>query len=245
MQMRVESKESLVLFKISACPVEKVMTEAKWLACENPGRMLLWSENKATMRKLRLFACACCRRIWPLIRDDRLREMVEVAEGIADGVVSATGEVFRAAQQAAFDALNTTKGAARLAARAVIEAAYSVWSPDLALRVAMTAKDAKYADDRITRRLEEHAQAGILREMVGPLPFRPSTLDPACLEWSDGTIRRVGQGIYDDRAFDRLPILADALEEAGCRDADILGHCRQPGLHVRGCWVVDLLTGRN
>ena len=55
---------------------------------------------------------------------------------------------------------------------------------------------------------------------------------------------KVAQGIYYDRAFDRLPILADALEDAGCHDAAILEHCRQPGPHVRGCWVVDLLTGR-
>jgi len=53
------------------------------------------------------------------------------------------------------------------------------------------------------------------------------------------------KAIYDDRAFDRLPILADALEEAGCEDQDILGHCRSGGEHVRGCWVVDgLLAAR-
>ena len=55
---------------------------------------------------------------------------------------------------------------------------------------------------------------------------------------------KLAQGIYDDRAFDRMPVLADALEEAGCYDADILAHCRQPGEHVRGCWVVDLLLGK-
>jgi hypothetical protein len=54
----------------------------------------------------------------------------------------------------------------------------------------------------------------------------------------------LAKSIYEDRAFDRLPILADALEESGCHDPDILAHCRQPGEHVRGCWVVDLLLGR-
>ena len=58
------------------------------------------------------------------------------------------------------------------------------------------------------------------------------------------TVVQLAQAIYDDRAFDRIPILADALEEAGCTEAAILGHCRQPGEHVRGCWVVDLLLGK-
>ena len=217
------------------------MTEAEWLACQNPGRMLLRSESKATMRKLRLFACACCRRIRHLLTDDRLRRMVEVAEGMADAVVEAAGEDFRAAQQAAFDALNTTTGAAaRLAARAVIEAAFPACSPDLALRVAMTAKDAKYANDRITRRLEEHAQAGILYEIIGN-PFRPVAVDPS---WLTPGVVELARTIYEDRAFDRMPALADALEDAGCHDTDILAHCRQPGQHVRGCWVVDLLLGK-
>ncbi len=58
----------------------------------------------------------------------------------------------------------------------------------------------------------------------------------------------VGSGMAGgklDRAFDRMPILADALQDAGCDNLNILNHCRQPGEHVRGCWVVDLLTGRS
>jgi hypothetical protein len=65
------------------------------------------------------------------------------------------------------------------------------------------------------------------------------------LAWNDGIVPKLAQAIYDDRVFDRLPILADALEEAGCTNADILNHCRQPGEHVRGCWVVDLLLGKS
>jgi hypothetical protein len=55
----------------------------------------------------------------------------------------------------------------------------------------------------------------------------------------------MAEGIYGERAFDRLPILADALEEAGCDNPDVLTHCRQPGSHVRGCWAVDLILGRH
>jgi hypothetical protein len=86
-------------------------------------------------------------------------------------------------------------------------------------------------------------QAGLLRCIFGN-PFQPVTLDSALLKWKDGTIVNLAQTVYDDRAFDRLPVLADALEKAGCQAADILRHCRQPGEHVRGCWVVDLLLGK-
>ncbi len=83
-----------------------------------------------------------------------------------------------------------------------------------------------------------------LRDIFGN-PFRPVILDSFWLAWNDGAIRKMAHSIYDDRAFDRLPLLADALEDAGCTDADILSHCRTPGEHVRGCWVVDLLLGKS
>ena len=70
-------------------------------------------------------------------------------------------------------------------------------------------------------------------------------LDPAWLAWNDGTVRRLAAAIYEERAFARLPVLGDALEEAGCRDEGVLTHCREPGPHVRGCWLVDLLLGKS
>jgi hypothetical protein len=79
-----------------------------------------------------------------------------------------------------------------------------------------------------------------VRDIFGN-PFRPVAVDPS---WLTETVVALAEGIYQERAFDRMPILADALEDAGCDDADVLNHCRQPGEHVRGCWVVDLLTGR-
>jgi hypothetical protein len=88
------------------------------------------------------------------------------------------------------------------------------------------------------------ALCGLVRDLFGN-PFRPSPPPPpAVLAWNDGTIPRIAQAIYDKRAFDRLPILADALEEAGCTNQDMLGHCRSGGEHVRGCWAVDLILGR-
>jgi hypothetical protein len=77
------------------------------------------------------------------------------------------------------------------------------------------------------------------------MPFpQPTIIEPGWTAWNGGTIQQLARTIYDDHTFERLPILADALEEAGCTDAAILGHCRGPGPHVRGCWVVDLLLGK-
>jgi hypothetical protein len=76
-------------------------------------------------------------------------------------------------------------------------------------------------------------------------PFRLAFVDPAWLSWNGGTVGKLARAIYDDSALERLPILADALEDAGCSDQDILNHCRQPAAHVPGCWVVDLLSVRN
>jgi hypothetical protein len=93
---------------------------------------------------------------------------------------------------------------------------------------------------------QEHAyQSQLLRDLFGPLPFQPVGVEPSLLRWNDGTVVRVARGIYDDRAFGRMPILADALVDAGCENDDILLHCREPGaVHAKGCWVLDLLLSR-
>jgi hypothetical protein len=84
----------------------------------------------------------------------------------------------------------------------------------------------------------------VLRCIFGN-PFRPVILDPDILTWHGGLPVSMAQKMYDSRDFSDMPVLADALEEAGCRDADILGHCRSGGEHFRGCWVIDLLLGKS
>jgi hypothetical protein len=96
---------------------------------------------------------------------------------------------------------------------------------------------------RMEMGLIKHQQVVLLYELIGN-PFRPVAIAPSCLTWNDGTIRKMAQAIDDERAFDRLPILADALEDVGYTNTDLLTHCRQPGPHVRGCWVVDLILGK-
>jgi hypothetical protein len=94
-------------------------------------------------------------------------------------------------------------------------------------------------------------QAGLLRCLFGRTPFSLPAIDPTCLTWNDGLVQRLAQAAYDERSLPegtldpaRLAVLADALEEAGCTDVVLLEHLRGPGPHVRGCWVIDLLTSR-
>jgi hypothetical protein len=88
------------------------------------------------------------------------------------------------------------------------------------------------------------AQCRLLREIVGN-PFRPVRVNPAWLCWGDGIVRQLAWGVYEEGVFERLPILGDALEEAGCTDRSLLDHCREPGPHVRGCWIVDLVLDKS
>ena len=89
-------------------------------------------------------------------------------------------------------------------------------------------------------RIHREAEVYLIHDICGN-PFRTTPLDP---HWLTYQVRHLAEGIYANCVFDSLPILADALEDAGCTNADILNHCRQPGDHVRGCWVVDLLLGK-
>jgi hypothetical protein len=98
---------------------------------------------------------------------------------------------------------------------------------------------------------EDVVQARLLRDLFGPLPFRTVVIPASIRTWNDRLVVRLAQAAYDERRLPegtldngRLAVLADALEEAGCSDADILGHLRGPGPHVRGCWAVDLLLGK-
>lgn len=84
----------------------------------------------------------------------------------------------------------------------------------------------------------------LVREIYGPNPFLPIRVEPAWLNWNDCTVTKLAQNIYDQCAFDTMPILADALEDAGCDNTAILDHLRKPGNHMRGCWALDVLLDK-
>jgi hypothetical protein len=232
------------------------MTESRWLAANEISEELLnFVSDRAGTRKVRLFACACTRRIWPRLEDERSRQAVETAEQFADGLADA--QRLAAACTAAEKAEKAQDRAARQ--RKIPKGMYL----DPVSAAAYCARLCALEDGTQQLNLhplcsaiwrstptgpeltaEDAALLHLLRDMISN-PFRPVKIDPAWLKWNKGVVRKLAQAIYDERAFERLPVLADALEEAGCRDAGILGHCREPGEHARGCWVIDLLLGKN
>ena len=213
------------------------MTEALWEESVDPTEMLRFLGDKASDRKLRLFGCACCRRIWHLLTDERSRECVEVAERYADG--PASGSELRAASAAAWEVSMYSMGRTAAAAEAVAEVIYEQDAYGGAYHISLLAYNAYFA---VGEDIGEYdAQCHLLRDIFGNL-FRPVALDPA---WRTSTVVALAEGIYAERAFDRMSILADALQDAGCADEDVLAHCRDTTLaHVRGCWVVDLVLGK-
>jgi hypothetical protein len=179
-------------------------------------------------RQQRLAACAFCRRGWATLTDPRSRHAVEVAERYADspGVSITLAELRSARIGAYYAARQSQTDGARLAHYVVAdEAAVAM---EHAAHFALSSRGT--------------APSGWLRDLLGP-PSEPADIQPAWLSWNDGIVLKLARAIYDEHTFDRLPVLADALEEAGCTDAVLLDHCRHPGEHARGCWLVDLLTG--
>jgi hypothetical protein len=261
------------------------MTEAEWLACNDPQRMLEPLGSRASTRKLWMFACASLRRVWHLLlrQIEDWQPLVELVERYADR--QASKRHFRAWSKTLRhpsaethleewrDPFHGARGVASYAADRLAESAFRLQggAAPAAEEVRAAATDAaKYAavaagkqvllqrgedlpmeeENRVEDEsilAEGKAQAALLRCLFGN-PFRPLTLDPA---WRTPTICSLAQAGYEQRQLPsghldpaRLTVLADALEEAGCTDPATLGHLRGPGSHARGCWVLDLLLGK-
>lgn len=227
------------------------MTDAEWLKCRTWESVFQCFTEGLSGRKLHLFACACCRRIWHLMHEES-RTVVELAERRADGLIEKeqVRQAVEESQRAKLDAVATNAVAA------------VCWFTDdnLVRGVHMTAGNAAccvaMTEVPGTRRTEkweaakeqeEAKQAAAFLEITGN-PFRPVSVDP---DWLTPNTVALAQAAYDQRELPsghlelaRLAAVADALEEAGCDSADILAHLRSPGPHVRGCWVVDLILGK-
>jgi hypothetical protein len=220
------------------------VTDAQWLGCADPRPMFQYLRGHASDRKLRLFAVACCRRLGPLLQDPRITTALDVAERHADGTATQAG--LEAALRDATQAQRAQRRKALLFAYAAVMDACGPGGLGAAEKAAWA--EAAATDSRVTygdyvRRTRPDlyaALAALLREVMGN-PFHPVSVD---LSWLTPAVVRRAQRIYDGRAFGRLAALAGALEEAGCTDADILTHCRSAGPHVRGCWALDLMLGK-
>jgi hypothetical protein len=231
------------------------MTEAEWLACGDPWPMLAFLRGRASDRKLRLLACGCCRALWT---DASLtgRAAVEAAERYADGRAG-EAELDRARAAAEGEADpdrwmwgDRGCGVAIAAVEATRVPFRAVWPDgrvherttwDLMGSAVDTAVQAAATPVRTDpAALDGRGACRLVRCCFGN-PFRPAAFDP---RWRTLDAVSLARGIYDDRAFDQLPLLADALMDGGCADDAILAHCRDEGPHVRGCWVVDLVLGQ-
>lgn len=231
---------------------EVLMTEAEWLVCEEPEIPLLYlMDSEVGNRKLRLFGCACVRRVWCDLGDDRLRRSLEVAERFADGL--ATPRQLASARMIAqglcegigdIIADHGPMAVAAICAQGV--SGFTVAESTGA--VAAEARSDEGASWASAHEQEQRAQAGILRDIFGN-PFKPVVIEEA---WLTPAIIMLAQAAYDTRKLpvgsldpNCLVVLADALEETGCANEDVLGHLRQAGqVHFRGCWVIDLILGK-
>jgi hypothetical protein len=223
---------------------------------------LLQDKGRVSDRKVRLFLVASCYRIWDLLRHEHSKQAVLTVERYADGLASrdelvlahqyahtAYADLEQAMWKAANEGFQLFDGPSS-GTEEEIDAA--IQNETLATKLAhasLLPTVAADSDPAFTGHLPllDYADELVLGDWACSLrdifanPFRSVILD-SC--WLTPQAVVLAQAIYDDRAFDGLPILADALEGAGCTNADILGHCRQSGKHVRGCWVVDLLLGK-
>lgn len=233
------------------------MTEAQWLACSDPGPMLEFLRGKTNKRKLQLFACACCRRIWQLMDDERSRKAVDLAERYLDGLPKRSRPVAAEAHTAAGEAnliasrakLETDRHRAKAAALAATAAASvlqgssafnNATTAELTARQAVSAAAtaAKFAAlsmkaaGRPAAKRERIGHCSLLRHIFGN-PFRPY---PSPRSWPS-TVVQLAESLYagEDCAF----ALHDALLEAG--HAELAEHFRQEQWHPKGCWVIDLI----
>jgi hypothetical protein len=207
------------------------MNEPEWWACANPNTMLTEVGLENSPRKVRLFVCACLRRLWDRLTDEKSRIQVEVAERFADGLATRADLVLaRVTGQPPMPFL---------AAAAWYTAADPI---DLPFRAVHVLDNIKASLRKVERERELAAQVALARDVFDPK--RPPRVEPAWLRWQDGTVTKLAASIYEARCFDELPMLADALDEAGCNNRDVLEHLREPGTHVRGCRVLDAILGK-
>jgi hypothetical protein len=242
------------------------MTEDEWLASTDPEPMLFHCAGIASDRKLRLFATACCRRIAHVISDENTRMIVDVSEKYADGMNVSLDFEFQNFGFSDFHNYRDNRQVTVIEAIALSavsclrhrlkcsdasqDSSFVMGHPELA-RQNLTKEEqerivnsrgatVKMATINKARKQELIEQARLIRDIFGN-PFRPVTINPS---WLTATVIALATSIYSEKAFDRLPILADALQDAGCENDEILNHLRQPGEHCRGCWALDLVLAK-
>jgi hypothetical protein len=213
-----------------------VPTEEEWRACAAPWVLLDWVRDSADDRQLRLFACACVRAVWPLTGEAE-HPAVLVAEQFADGLAGEAELLAARNSDWAPCGAWSRRGAS---ARTTVRAAANATTSPVAWSAALNAASA-CAQIGLVPELEQEEQCRLLRDIVLHPLHSPPRLGPA---WLTATVLVIAGPCYERRDFTDLPILGDALEDAGCSDEGILAHLRDGGPHVRGCWALDAVLGR-
>lgn len=225
------------------------MRRAHWTTSTDPDRMLEAAAGRLSDRQLLLFGCACARRVLGLLSDS-IPAVISMVEGIAE--VEDPGERHEALRGALLGSpVGQMMGLPVVLAQSRIRLAEYIPFVARVLRAwewrAQTPPEEREPTEYLTPflntspRRDHPEQAALLRCVAGD-PFRPPRFDPA---WRTSDVTLLATGIYADGAFDRHPILADALMDAGCGADPIQSHLRTPGPHARGCWVVDLVLGKS
>ena len=227
------------------------MTPDEWFASTDPAALLAGVLSRWGPRRARLFLVACCRRHYDVLPTDACRDAVTAAERFADGRATGAGLDAALRGAAAADYVPRAEWERHLQTAAVL-----CCQPDLGIQTVLytASYTVQIAADRIAADLpgqpvslqfrlsvEETAQAHLVRCLTRP----PGHAAPFDSGWRTSSAVGLADAIYAGRTFCDLPILADALEDAGCDDAAALGHLRGGGGHARGCWVVDLVRGRD
>jgi hypothetical protein len=255
------------------------MTETEWLSGGNVNGMLCFLDerNLASPRQFRLYACACARRGWHWLADERSRRAIEVAERATVPELEAAGAAARAVVARVQTEAAPGNGSVLAAVRAATATTFRTTVPFNARRLAQASSlaaaiDASYylaqamvhaepeTEDGLT---EYKQQAALLREIVnnplrddgGQTRSKSGSLRRFAADWlrrptpldrwrrRNAALVRTARDIYAERRFGALPMLATALEQAGCPDEELAAHCRAPGQHTRGCWAVDAMLG--
>ena len=234
------------------------MTESGWLRDDNAWEMLEFIRSSCGERKARLFSVWCCRHVWHLLTDSPSRLAVDVAERYADRLATQIDlkqtkrqaelvvETIERERESEFDLylegysnwggperrrrLDAARAAANVARKGdALTVAQQIWS------LVQSALE----NDSDVKSFRQNA-SDALRDIVGN-PFREPCIESHSLRWHNCTVSKLALTIYEEQRFDLLPILSDALQEAGCTDRELLEHCFSKKPHVHGCWLIDLL----
>lgn len=237
--------------------------------------MLNFLEGKVSDRKMRLFAVACCREIWDIIvsqetvyhKDEaafwrRCQDAVTLAERFVDGLAteqelaaatayprpaSSDAEAAMCAAELPLDPAEVAECAVQATGEDATLGVYARYFPHGYSPTVANMHLLETAKEEMARRRGEavatakRSQADLIRDLVRN-PFRPYPLSDS---WRTPDVIALAEAVYDTRDFTLLPSLADEMERAGCQVADVLGHCRNGGTHVRGCWLVDFVLGKD